>query len=206
MMYSSLLFLLAELSSSCCMSHSTGSLTGIKVLVTTTCPELSMRKGSELGCSPKGYITLSYPAVKVDMDYDSSGKAAGLPSKKMKLRNKNMKNQSTCPWTTKGGRVCLKWYLKNQYGSLSALVRSFHHNWVNAGDYCKAVYGHKLGRASFFIEQPSFHCLQRMHLPAWQFMESLNSAMSFHFYAAKKHVPSATASTCVHLKTGRKAF
>lgn len=44
-----------------------------------------------------------------------------------------------------------------------------------------------------------------MHLPAWQFIESLISAMSFHFCTAKKYVPSATASTHVRLRIGRKA-
>lgn len=91
--------------------------------------------------------------------------------------------------------------------------KSVHQHWLDClstyepmqGDHCTDMYNPALKRANFFLELPSFHCLQLMHLQAWQFIESLISAMSFHFCTAKKYVPSATASTHVRLRTGRKA-
>lgn len=128
--------------------------------------------------------------------YGSNEKAGWFSQWKQNLRNQTV-------------------HKKQRRQSLLEMIswKSVHQHWLDClstsepmqGDHCTDMYNPALKRANFFLELPSFHCLQLMHLPAWQFIESLISAMRFHFCTAKKYVPSATASTRVRLRTGRKA-
>lgn len=163
------------------------------MLVSTACPKLGMGKAYNEVVAPVATNLLSF--CSTDEWHDSHEKAGWLNQWKQNLRNetvhKKQRRQSlleTISWRSVHQHCldCLSTYEPMQ------------------GDHCTDMYNPALKRANFFLELPSFHCLQLMHLPAWQFIESLISAMSFQFCTAKKYVPSATASTMCVSELGGK--